>query len=135
MSMYSGVKDTIKKDIAREEAKDHPNKMLLDAWKDQYKAYELAEKKMAQQSALKKAIKAKMDEMIEETKKLKDKNSSSFESANTQITAVKDESRNCFKGTAGSKYRVKVTNKNKTIIGVKNDHSSLVKLSGRKKGF
>ncbi len=34
MSMYSGVKDTIKKDIAREEAKDHPNKMLLYAWKD-----------------------------------------------------------------------------------------------------
>lgn len=29
---------------------NHPNKMLLDAWKDQYKAYELAEKKMAQQS-------------------------------------------------------------------------------------
>ncbi|MEK4151750.1 hypothetical protein [Carnobacterium sp. FSL E2-0243] len=70
--------------------------------------------------------------MIEETKKLKDKNSSSFESASNQITAVKDESHNCFKGTAGSKYRVKVTNKNKTIIGVKNDHNSLVKLSGRR---
>lgn len=82
---------------------------------------------MAQQSALKKAIKVKFDEMIEETKKLKDKNSSSFESASNQITAVKDESRNCFKGTASSKYQVKVTNKNKTIIGVKNDHSSLVK--------
>lgn len=59
----------------------------------------------------------------------------SFESASNQITAVKDESRNCFKGTAGSKHRVKVTNKNKKIIGVKNDHSSLVKLSGRKKGI
>ena len=100
MSMYSGVKDTIKKDIAREEAK-------VDRCQ---------EKKMAQQSALKKAIKAKFDEMIEETKKLKDKNSSSFESTNTQITAVKDESRNCFKGTAGSKYRVKVTNKNKRLL-------------------
>ena len=109
--------------------------MLLDAWKDQNKAYELAEKKMVQQSALKKAIKDKIDDMIEETKKLKDKNSSSFESASNQITAVKDESRNCFKGTAGSKYRVKVTNKNKTIIGVKSDYSSLVKLSGRKKGI
>lgn len=45
-----------------------------------------------------------MDEMIEETKKLKYKNSSSFERTNIQITAVKDESRNYFKGTTRNKY-------------------------------
>lgn len=72
--------------------------MLLDTWKDQYKAYEFVEKKkIVQHYVVNKAIKANKEDVIEKIKNLKGKNSSSVERLSNQITVAKEDPLNFFK--------------------------------------